>query len=198
MAYITSFALLLLQIICFSFMYNKKSEFLSLILILVLHVLFLLQFVSLNRNGIYFTIFPYIFFGWDGKVPLSIIFILSWILLLTAIAIFVDTYRRLHGAYRSIDKEVDLGDRMNYQWKENVKISILCSTAIMWIIFGYEIITTSVLLQNNFFYSIYRAMQKSSTNLIIMTSFLSLFTTSGSVYLANQFNNKMNIITLAK
>ena len=41
-------------------------------------------------------------------------------------------------------------------------------------------------------------MQKSSTNLIIMTSFLSLFTTSGSVYLANQFNNKMNIITLAK
>lgn len=204
MAYLTSFVLLSLQIICFVFMYNKKAEFLSIILLLALHVIFLLQFVTLNRNGLYVTVLPFLLLGWDGRLPLSVLFVISWILLLTTFAIFVNTYRRLHGTYGSIDKEVDLGDRINYTLKENVKRSVLFSTIIMWVLFGYEIIGASMIShlvrqnQNRYLNQLYWSVQKSSNNVILFTSCLSLTTTSFSIYLADQFDKKMNVITNPK
>lgn len=196
MAYLTSFSLLLLQIICFVFMYNKNAEFLSLILLLVVHLLFLLQFVSLNQNGLYVTVLPFFFLGWNGKLPLSILFIASWILLLTTFSIFINTYCRIRGVYTSIGKEVHLGSRRNYKMKENVKISIICGTIFLWVLFGCEIIRIPPsTFQNKLFSSFYQAVQKSSNNLILLTSCLSLIISSSSIVLAQQWESTMKIIT---
>ena len=186
MEYISLY-LFILQTICFVFMYVKNVEFLAFILFLVMHILLLFQYLSLNRNGNVITIIPFIIMKWDGKLPLDVFFLISWGLLLTALSFLVSTYSRLQNAYTSVGKSVNLGDKKNYKTKNYLKQYIICSTFFLWILVGCETIDFSTVLINQ--------RLKNSNNLLLLTTYLSLITSSISVYLSNHFGNEMKIIT---
>ena len=193
MEYFTSISLFVLQTVCFIFMYQKNVEFLSFILILVMHIFLLFQYLSLSRNGNIISIVPFIIMGWDGKVPLDILFIISWGLLLTSISFLVNTYHRLQNMYTSVGKSVNLGDKKNYKIKNNLKKSIIFGTLFLWVLFCCETIKFSPISYSVRFLA--DAMEKSSNNLLLSTTYLSLITSSISVYLSNNFSNAMKIIS---
>jgi hypothetical protein len=124
------------------------------------------------------TIIPYNILGWDGKIPLKLIFIISWSLLLVANSILINTFRILHTKYSEYGKEVNLGDPNNYNLKDNLKISMICSTILLW-----------GLLVFPFIFSQGRNEQ------MVFLSGVTLMTSSISIYLSQKLGNNTKTIS---
>lgn len=185
MAYITTISLFLLQILTFFFMYNKNSEYLCILLLMCLHIIFLLQFVTLNRKHYSLQILPSSIFGsMQYFVPFGMIFLLLWILVLITISFLINTYRRL---YASVEKGINLGDSKNYDIKNYIKIMTIFLTFFLWIVFCIEIFDLSFITKYNFYPII-----TTNINLIPIVVFLVAFY---SIYLAIKLHNNTRIIT---
>jgi hypothetical protein len=84
------------------------------------------------------TIIPYTIFGWDGSIPLKLIFIISWILLMVANSLLINTYRILYTKYAKLEQPIDLGDSKNYDIRDRLKILMICNTILLWILIIYS------------------------------------------------------------
>jgi hypothetical protein len=120
------------------------------------------------------TIIPYNIFGWDGKIPLRIIFLISWSLLLVANSILINTFRILHSKYSEYGKEIDLGDPKNYNLKDNLKISMICSTILLWGLLFFP---------------------SNEDRMMMALSIIALTTSSISIYLSQQLGNNTKTIS---
>lgn len=194
--------LFIAYILCFIFLEKTNTEYICYILFLVLHIFLLTLFISSGMAkgiGNMITVIPFNILMWDGKVPINIIFILGWALLFVATSILINTYRVLHKAFSSIDKPIDLGDFKNYTIKEHLKIFMIVSTILLWVLFTFNVINTDYVNFSNkksrISYIIDQFI-KAKNNILIFVSFGTLVLSSSSVFLSQQLSiNTMTITT---
>jgi hypothetical protein len=122
------------------------------------------------------TIIPYNIFGWDGKIPLKIIFLMSWTLLLVANSILINTYRVLHRKFSEYGSAINLGDPKNYNMKDNLKTLMICNTILLWGLLLYP-------------------FNINKNEIMLVLSITTLTISSVSVYLSQQLGNNTKTIT---
>lgn len=165
-------------LLCFIFFYNKNTEHLCFILLIVLHTCFLFLLFTSPDNGTFLKLIP--FFGWDGKIPLKIVFFCSWGLLVVANSFIINTYRLLHATFAPKEKQIHFGAKQNYKDKEILKISFIFSTVLLFSLY----LTSKYLRLGNFNYY------------LILLTVLSLTSSSFSLYISERLaQNTKNIST---
>lgn len=174
-------------IICIVFLYRANTEYLCFVLFMVLHIFTLTLFVASGIGkgmGNMITFIPFTIFIWNGQIPISVVFIIGWICLLVANTNLINTYRGLHTVFGTVGKPIDLGDPKNYELKDNLKISMIICTILLWSLFTFN--------------NIDLLSPKSKNKILICVSIGTLFLSSLSVYFSQQLsNNTMTITTLS-
>jgi hypothetical protein len=135
-------------------------------------------------------------FGWDGKIPLRIIFIISLILLVIANSLLINTYRLLHAQYEKVGKPIDLGDPKNYSTKDTLKITMICNTILLWILLIYsEYKTIQIKLPQNYFGMFLDDVNKGINNQKIFFSTISIMFSCLNIYLSNKLAKNTKTIS---
>jgi hypothetical protein len=182
--------------LCFLFLQKKNSEYMCLILFLVLHILLFFLFVTdaMKGVGIFITIIPFSSSLWNGKISTNLIFEISWTLLLISHSLLINTYRVLHKAFLVVGKSIDLGDVSNYSLKDNLKVFMITTTVFLWMlilinIFDYNSTTsqTSSKMKRLWFIT--------KNNTAITVSVGALVFSSLSVYYSQLLMKRTSIIT---
>lgn len=184
-------------ILCIVYMYKPNTEYMCFILFIVLHVFLLILFFgsSVKNIGSSIKIFPFDIGIWNGFVPIKFIFIIGWILLLVANSILIQTYRVLHAAFGTVGQPIDLGDSDNYLSKDNLKIFMIITTILLWILMTFNSVNVENILQKTKFNIFLNNIKqiKNSSSLIIAIS--TLLFSSLSVYLSQQLGSNTRTIT---
>lgn len=191
--------MLVAYILCIVYMYYDNTEYICFILFIVLHIFLLFIFFSSGAGksiGQMVTVLPFNFVVWDGKVPLSFIFLVGWALLLVANSILINTYRVLHAAFGTVGKPVDLGDPKNYILKKYLKITMIISTIFLWMLFTFNFINKlprNIINGNQTRFD--KIINQIKDKSLIIISINTIFFASLSIYLSQQLASKTKTIT---
>ena len=169
-------------LLCFLFLYSTNTEYLCLILLLLLNLFLLLFFYYhfiINKNSFLptITMIPYMILGWNGKIPLYVIFLITWSLLFIANTMLINTYRKLHSKFSSMNS-IDLGSLKHYNDKNYLKLFMIITTLLLFILITLSF--TNLPLDNN---------------IKLLLSILSLVISSICIFLSNKIAKNTNIIS---
>jgi hypothetical protein len=141
------------------------------------------------------TIIPYRIFGWDGRVPLKSIFIVSWILLMVANSLLINTYRILYTQYAKVEQPIDLGDPKNYITKDRLKITMICNTILLWILLIYSeyVGEKSQTKPSQYVSMIYKGFE--INNQMVFLSAISITFSCLNIYLSDKLSKNTNKIS---
>ena len=173
-------------VLCCVFMYKPNTEYVCFILFLVLHIIFLILFFSSGVGmGNMVRVLPFELVIWNGYIPISMIFIIGWILELVANSILIQTYRVLHSTFGTVGKPVDLGDPKNYNLKDNLKKTMIISTFFLSLLFTFNN-NSNLLIVNpkSRIDKIFNQIIKSKNNILVIITVGTLVFSSLSVYFA--------------
>jgi hypothetical protein len=76
---------------------------------------------------------PYVL-NWSGSIRIAPIFVLSWVLMLAAFSLLIQTYVKLRARFTKDSRPVDLGSKSNVAQKESIKQMLIANTVLLWIL----------------------------------------------------------------